>query len=106
MQSITIFLRMHRATAPAGGGISPKASRHFEGMAKALAALHGLRYVTPDVVKLAARKVFRHRVVIARPEEERSVQWGTGVGDARVWLRGWDAERVVEDVLETVDCPA
>lgn len=106
MQSIVVFLRTHHAVAPAGGGISPKATRQFEIVAKALATLHGLPYVTPDLVRLAAPKVYNHRLAIATVADERSAQWSTSPDEAAKRLEGWNAARVIENVLDTVNCPS
>lgn len=42
-----------------------------------LAPLHGIDYLTPSIVTLAARKVFRHRIVVATPDDDRSLQYGS-----------------------------
>lgn len=98
--NIVAFLRMHRAVA---GGISPTATRHLGQLMKSLAPLHGLDYVTPALVRLAARKVYLHRIRLPPPEKERSVQWGSDVAAVRALLDGAGPEEVVEDVLAM--CP-
>lgn len=100
--NIVSFLRMHRAV---GGGISPQATRHFEMLMKSLAPLHGLDYVTPALVCLAARKVYLHRIKIVEPARERSMQWGSELGAIETLLEGWGPEEVVEEVLQMVDAP-
>ncbi|KAJ5832461.1 hypothetical protein N7474_000772 [Penicillium riverlandense] len=74
MQDIVVFLRLSRAVA---GGVSAKASNHFSRFAQLLAPLHDIDYLTPSIVALAARKVFRHRVVVATPYDDRSLQYGS-----------------------------
>ena len=54
---------------------------------------------------LATRKVYPHRIVISKPEEERSVQWGSSVEAVAEILRDVTPEDVIEDVLRTVAVP-
>ena len=70
-----------------------------------LAPLHGLDFVTPSLIGLAARKVFPHRITIATPERERSVQFGSNVAAVKEYLHGLTPEIIVETVLAKVDCP-
>jgi hypothetical protein len=100
--NIVSFLRMHRAVA---GGISPMATKHVEQLAKSLAPLHGLDYVTPSLVQLAVRKVYLHRIQIVAPERERSVQWGSELAAVEAILEGVGPEDVIEDVLDMVTVP-
>ncbi|KAK4250241.1 hypothetical protein C7999DRAFT_38752 [Corynascus novoguineensis] len=106
--NLVAFLRTHRAVAP-GGGVTPTATRHLAQLARSLAALHGLDYVTPSLVALALRKVYLHRVDLVmaagRPDRERSVQWGSDVRLVRGFLEGLGVEDVLEDVLESVKVP-
>lgn len=71
----------------------------------ALAPLHGIDYVTPSLVALAARKIYSHRLVITTPENERSTQWGSSVEAVAELLEGITVEEIIEDVLETVQVP-
>lgn len=100
--NIVSFLRTHRAV---GGGVTPTATKHFEQLMRSLAPLHGLDYVTPSLVGMAARKVYLHRIRIVRPERERSVQWGSEVEAVEAVLEGVGAEEVLEDVLGVVAVP-
>ncbi|KAL2197387.1 hypothetical protein P885DRAFT_35161 [Corynascus similis CBS 632.67] len=106
--NLVAFLRTHRAVAP-GGGITPTATRHLAQLARSLAPLHGLDYVTPSLVALALRKVYLHRVGLVmaagRPDRERSVQWGSDVRLVKGFLEGLEVEDVLEDVLESVKVP-
>ncbi|XDG01800.1 hypothetical protein ABKA04_001415 [Annulohypoxylon sp. FPYF3050] len=105
LMNIVTFLRLHRFVAPGGGGVTPQATKHFEMLAKSLAAIHGLDYVTPSLVGLAAKKAYAHRIRIAAVGEERSLQWGSEVGAIEAMLEGVDAEFVIEDVLGMVEAP-
>lgn len=100
--NIVSFLRMHRAV---GGGISPQATRHFEVLMKSLAPLHGLDFVTPALVVLAARKIYLHRIKMVEPARERSMQWGSELGAIERLLDGWGPEDVIEEVLGMVGAP-
>ncbi|KAJ5599464.1 hypothetical protein N7450_000531 [Penicillium hetheringtonii] len=77
IQDIVVFLRLSRAVA---GGISAKANNQFAQFAQFLAPIHGIDYLTPSIVALAARKVFRHRIIVASPEDDRSLQYGSHLG--------------------------
>jgi hypothetical protein len=71
----------------------------------ALAPLHGLDYISPSLVALAARKIYPHRIVITDPEDERSMQWGSSLDAVKAVLEGVSVEDVVEEVLQSVDEP-
>ncbi|KAI0376658.1 hypothetical protein F5Y04DRAFT_266019 [Hypomontagnella monticulosa] len=103
--NIVSFIRMHRSVAPGGGGATPLATRHLDKLARCLAALHGLDYVTPSLVALAVKKVYPHRIRISPPERERSMQWGSDLAAVEALLDGVDAEYVIEDVLGMVEAP-
>lgn len=100
--NVISFLRMHRAV---GSGVTPQASRHFETLMKSLAPLHGLDYVTPALVGLAARKVYLHRIKMVEPARERSMQWGSELDAIQRLLEGWGPEEVLEEVLGMVAAP-
>ncbi|MBI3988984.1 MAG: MoxR family ATPase [candidate division NC10 bacterium] len=70
-------------------GGSPRASVALLHASKALAAIRGKRYVTPDEVKEMAKPVLRHRVIL-RPEAE---------------IEGVTADQVIEGLLSQVPVP-
>ncbi len=100
--NIISFLRMHRAVA---GGVSPAATKQFEQLMKSLAPLHGLDFVTPSLVALAAKKIYLHRIKIVAPEKERSMQWGSELAAVEAILSDVGAEDVIEEVLGMVGTP-
>jgi len=102
LHNIVVFMRLHRAVA---GGISAIATRHFSTLVRALAPLHGLSYASPSLVALATRKIYPHRIRLAMPENERSIQWGSSVEAVRTVLDGITADDVIEEVLQTVEVP-
>lgn len=70
-------------------GGSPRASIHILIASKALAALAGRDFVTPDDVKSVAKAVLRHRIVL-RPEVE---------------MEGMTADDVLENLIREVKVP-
>ncbi|KAI4933044.1 hypothetical protein J4E85_003447 [Alternaria conjuncta] len=107
LYNIIVFMRLHRAVA---GGISALATRHFNTLAhidssSTLAPLHGLDYISPSMIALAARKIYPHRIVITAPENERSMQWGSSLEAVKAVLEGVTVEDVIEEVLESVEVP-
>lgn len=118
-QDIVSFLRVHRAVA---GGVSAAASKHLDKLAKylypltnyeinidksrCLAPLHNLTYATPSLIALAARKIYLHRIQIVRPENERSMQWGSDLDAISALLEGIGPEDVIEEVLGSAGAEA
>jgi MoxR-like ATPase len=70
-------------------GASPRAAITLLLTTKALAAIRGRDFVTPDDVKQMARPVLRHRLIL-RPESE---------------IEGYTNDRVVEAILQSVEVP-
>lgn len=111
-QDIIVFLRLSRAVA---GGISTKANHHFSRFSKyvkyhvreyhltnvnrLLAALHGIDYCTPSITALAAKKVFRHRIVVSKPEDDRSLQYGSDLKTVSRVLAHVTPEEILDSVL-------
>lgn len=70
-------------------GASPRASITFLLTAKALAAIRGRGFVTPDDIKSLAPAVLRHRLIL-RPEAE---------------IEGMTPDRVISNILAAVEVP-
>jgi MoxR-like ATPase len=70
-------------------GASPRGSLSLMRASQAIALLKGLSYVDPLFVKMAARPVLAHRLMV-RPQSR---------------LKGVTAEKIVEEVLNTVPAP-
>ncbi len=70
-------------------GASPRAAISLMRVAQAAAAFDGRDYLVPDDVKRAVQPVLRHRVML-KPEAE---------------LEGFDADRVLTDVIAAVPVP-
>ncbi|KAF2453194.1 hypothetical protein BDY21DRAFT_356779 [Lineolata rhizophorae] len=103
IHNVVVFMRLHRAVA---GGVTAAATRHLHLLVRALAPLHGLDFLTPSLVALAVRKVYPHRLVLVRPEDERSLQWGSQEEAVRRAVEGiGGVEDVLEEVLQRVDVP-
>ena len=86
---ISEITRRTRSWPSVSLGASPRAGISLMLVAKALAALADRDYVIPDDVKAAALPALRHRIVL-RPEAE---------------LEGLDTDRVLTDVLASVEVP-
>ncbi|RHZ66468.1 uncharacterized protein CDV56_101686 [Aspergillus thermomutatus] len=95
-QDIVVFLRLSRAVA---GGITARSNMQFTKLSKLLATLHGIDYLTPSIVALAARKAFRHRIVLAKPEDDRSLQYGSDIQAVTKVLAHATPDSVLDGVL-------
>jgi MoxR-like ATPase len=84
--SIVRATRQHRSVALGG---SPRAAISLLRGSKALAAVRGKSYITPDEVQSLAFPVLRHRLLLT-PESE---------------LEGGDADAVIAGILGTVPVP-
>ncbi|KAJ5558805.1 hypothetical protein N7535_009314 [Penicillium sp. DV-2018c] len=96
IQDIVVFLRLSRAVAR---GVSAKANIHFSRLTQLLAPLHGIDYVTPSIVALAARKVFRHRISVTAPGEDRSLQYGSNLHAVSQVLADVTSDSILDGVL-------
>jgi MoxR-like ATPase len=56
---------------------------------KALAAIHGRDFVTPDDIKKVATPVLGHRVILT-PERE---------------MEGFTPDKVIKQIMETIEIP-
>lgn len=70
-------------------GASPRASLAIMNASKALAAMNGRDFVTPDDIKKIAPSVLRHRIMLT-PERE---------------MEGITADKVVAQIIETIEIP-
>lgn len=70
-------------------GASPRASLAIMNASKALAAIKGRDFVTPDDIKKIAPSVLRHRIMLT-PERE---------------MEGITADKVVQQIIETIEIP-
>lgn len=78
-----------RANANLYLGASPRASLAIMNASKALAAINGRDFVTPDDIKKIVPSVLRHRIMLT-PERE---------------MEGITADRVVQQIMETIEIP-
>jgi len=56
-------------------------------------------------VVLAVKKIYPHRIQIATPEKERSMQYGSDLKAVCNFLEGLSPESIIETVLSAVECP-
>lgn len=54
---------------------------------------------------LAARKIYAHRIVITKPENERSMQWGSDIRAVAALLEGVTPDDVIDEVIGMVEAP-
>jgi len=102
LHDILTFLRRHRAVA---GGATPLATKDLESLARLLSSLHGLDFLTPSLAQLAVKKVYRHRITIVSPENERSLQYGSDLAAVKIALADVTAETVIDEVLNMIEVP-
>ena len=100
--SITVFLRLQRGYFK---GVSPKSTPHLIQLSRALAVIHHLDYLTPSLVRLAARKTFSHRLEIPTPEKERSFQYGSDLSTINEFLAEITPESVIDEALTSLEPP-
>lgn len=55
--------------------------------------------MTPSIVALAARKVFRHRITVTAPGEDRSLQYGSNLHDVAQVLADVTPDSILDGVL-------
>ncbi len=70
-------------------GASPRASLAIIKTAKALAAIRGREFVTPDDIKIVALPVLNHRLVVSHERE----------------MEGFTVEDIIKNILENVEVP-
>lgn len=81
--------RATRTDADVRLGASPRASLALQTAAQAWAAMHGRDFVRPDDVKILARPVLAHRLIVSL--------------EAR--LRGRDAAAILDSILDKIEVP-
>jgi len=86
---IVSIIRATRNTINVSWGASPRAAVALLLCSKALAAIRGRGFVTPDDVKEIAKPVLRHRIVL-RSEAE---------------IEGVSADQVLDEVIAGIDVP-
>lgn len=102
LHNVAVFMRNSRYVK---SGVTAASTRQLRLLALALAPLHGLDYVPPSLITLAARKIYPHRIVLATPQNEKSLLWGSDPQAVKEMLNGVTVEDVIEDVLASVDTP-
>lgn len=70
-------------------GASPRASLNIMKSSKALAAMRGRNFVTPDDIHFVTYAVLNHRIILT-PDKE---------------LEGYDSQSVVKSIIESIDIP-
>ena len=70
-------------------GASPRASLAIMKTSKAIAAMRGRDFVTPDDIQFVAYPVLNHRIILT-PERE---------------MEGYDAQDVIKDIIKKIEVP-
>ena len=99
---IPVFLRLQAAVFT---GISPRATSHLILLSKALAVIHRLTYVTPSLVDLATQKIYPHRISIAAPQQERSLQYGSALDAIKSTLKDATPQTIIFKTLDNLEQP-
>ncbi len=86
---IATIINNTRSNANLYLGASPRASIAIMNASKALAAINGRDFVTPDDIKKMAYPVIGHRVLLT-PERE---------------MEGFTTEKVIQQLIETIEIP-
>lgn len=102
LHNVVVFMRNSRYIK---GGVTATATRQLRILSRALAPLHGMDYVPPSLVALAARKVYPHRLVLATAENEKSLLWGSDPKAIKELLEGVTVEDAIEEVLASIEAP-
>ncbi|RMZ84843.1 hypothetical protein DV737_g1000, partial [Chaetothyriales sp. CBS 132003] len=97
LQDVVVFLRVERDV---DGGVTPYAGVNLLDLAKYLAPLHGIDFVTPSLVGLAAKKVYMHRLIISSPRRDSGRKHDHNIDASKQQLVERDPEEVIESVLE------
>jgi MoxR-like ATPase len=84
--NITIKTRNHGKIYLGG---SPRASLSMMKASKALAAIRGRDFVTPDDIQFVAPHVLNHRIILT-PEAE---------------MEGTSAEEIIQEIIQTIEVP-
>jgi len=70
-------------------GASPRASLSMMKASKAIAAIHGREFVTPDDIRQVAAAVLNHRIILSHERE----------------MEGHTVEEIINDILQKVEVP-
>lgn len=102
LHNVVVFMRNSRYVK---GGATATATRQLRIISRALAPLHGMDFVPPSLVALAARKIYPHRIVLATAENEKSLLWGSDPEAIKELLEGLTVEDAIEEVLASIEAP-
>jgi MoxR-like ATPase len=89
IQYIAAMVNNTRTNANLYLGASPRASIAIMDASKALAAINGRDFVTPDDIKKVAGPVMGHRILLT-PERE---------------MEGFTAEKIIQQIVESIEVP-
>ncbi|QIW94596.1 hypothetical protein AMS68_000114 [Peltaster fructicola] len=102
LYNLVLCMRLSRYVE---GGVSATATRQMRALCKALATMHGIDFVTPSLVMLAARQIYPHRLILATAATEKSLQWGSDPLAVQELLQNSSVAEVINDVIASVETP-
>lgn len=70
-----------------------------------MAPFQRLDFLVPSLVAIAAKKTYRHRIVVAQRKDDRSLLYGSNLTAAKYALAGLTPESIIEEVLAEVETP-
>lgn len=89
LKYIAAIVNNTRSNANLYLGASPRASIAILDASKAVAAINGRDFITPDDIKTVVGPILCHRIILT-PERE---------------MEGFTAEKVVQDLIQTIEIP-
>ncbi|KAG0295585.1 hypothetical protein BGZ97_004798, partial [Linnemannia gamsii] len=75
IRDVIVAIRTHEAVF---GGLTARAALDLEAIMKTLAAIFQTNFVTPDLLTIAAEKVFSHRIELKSTRRQRMLAAATG----------------------------
>ncbi|CDK29583.1 unnamed protein product [Kuraishia capsulata CBS 1993] len=103
LYDIIVYTRLHRMVV---GGVATFVIRDLEEFMRAICVVNDYEYCIPSVVKIAVRKLLPMRIqVLQKAENEPTLQWGSDIRLVQEMIMRWNADFIVEDVLNHVQPP-
>ena len=117
LHNLVVFLRAHEAVS---WGVTPISTQHLELLgrkvshavscrvltkSRCLACINDTQFVSPGLIKLAAKKVYLHRISMTTPESQGIDQdRSNSIAFRQAWS-GQSPERIIDEVLEDIQVP-
>lgn len=102
MQDIVTFVRTHRLVQT---GVHPTTMPDLQLVARLLCVFNNQEFLTPLLAVEAARLVLPLRIELCASSDEPSTVYGGNISTIEKWLSQWDANLIVDSIIETVPVP-